>query len=217
MHAIAETADGGLPSQRTCGTSEAASASRQPVPGPRGIPALAGSPSVGPRSDLEIIMDITSHVPTGPKSTWVDQANNMAAQGYPAVADKLPDLVAWLQDTNWPGAREITEFLLKIGKPVIPHVKSVLQGKDRMWQYWVLYSLVDKWPRDYVAQLEDDLTKLIRQPDAEEVDIAALRQLAKHHLGDPDYVKRAIAHKQESYRDLLVELEEMEQFLRERN
>ena len=160
-------------------------------------------------------MENKSHVPNGPKSSWLEQAKEIIAVGYPSVADKLPDLVAWLQDINWPGAREISDFLSSIGEPVIPHVKSVLQGNDRIWQYWVLWSVVNQWPHKLVAELEDDLLKLIWLTNVDEVDIAALRQLAKHHLGDSEDLKRAITRKRQSFEDLLGELDEIGQFMQQ--
>lgn len=157
------------------------------------------------------------HVPNGPKSTWITQANEIIARGYPAVDALLPELVAWLKDINWPGAQPIAEFLVSIGSPVVPHVKSVLQEKDRVWQYFVLNWLVDQWPREMVAQLVPELMHLIWLTDGEEVDIAALRQLAKHRLGDCDKVSRAIALKQQTYRSLLSELDEIEQYMKTEN
>lgn len=158
-------------------------------------------------------MDKVAGVPRGPKATWVAQAEMIIKQGYPAVAESLPELLAWLQDINWPGAQEIADFLVAVGAPVIPHVRCVLQGSDRVWQYWVLNFLVNKWPRELVAGLEAELMKLIWLTDGEEVDIAALRQLAKHRLGDREVVARAIERKQRSYRELLDELSEIAGFL----
>ncbi len=154
-----------------------------------------------------------SHVPHGPKSTWPEQANQIIAQGYPAVAPLLLDLVMWLQDINWPGAFEIASFLISLGEPVIPHVKHVLKGNDRVWQYFVINSLVDQWSRELVAELTSELMNLIWLTDGEEVDIAALRQLAKHHLGERDTIQKAIGRKKQGYRDLLAELDEIERYL----
>ena len=158
-----------------------------------------------------------SHIPTEPKSTWSLQADQIIAQGYPAIAHLLPDLVGWLKDINWPGAHKITDFLASLGKPVLPHVSHVLQGNDRVWQYFVLNFLVDKWPREMVIELTSELMNLIWLADGEEVDIAALRQLTKHHLGDQSTIQRAIARKQQTYRELLHELAEFEQYLQSNN
>lgn len=54
---------------------------------------------------------------------------------------------------------------------------------------------------------------LIWLTDASEADIAALRQLAKHQLGDRATIQKAIVRKQQAYRDLLEELNEIEQIL----
>jgi hypothetical protein len=151
--------------------------------------------------------------PQGPKSTWRDQALAIIARGYPAVAPQLPDLVRWLQDSNWPGTREVTDFLIALGEPVIPHVREVLRGTDRTWQYCILATLLDRWPRRLVAALEPELRMLIWLSDGEEVDLAALRQLAKHRLGEQEQVRRAIARKRQTYRALLEELTDIEHYL----
>ena len=103
--------------------------------------------------------------------------------GYPRVQNVLGQLLEWLQDINWPGAQEIAELLVSVGKPVVPFVKEVLSGNDQVWKYWVLEFLVNRWPVELVNELKDEIVFLARTTDLfEEVDILAMKVLCMKKL-----------------------------------
>jgi hypothetical protein len=155
--------------------------------------------------------------PNGPKSLWQDQAREVIELGYPAVANQLQSLIKWLQDPNWPGATEISNFLVEIGKPTIPYIKEILNGNDYFWQYNILNSIVNRWPRNIVIELQDELMKLSRQTNSEGVDISSLYQLAKNNLGETDTINRIIKQRKGSYYSLLEEIAEIENFMKHRS
>src|SRR5690348_13441096 len=68
--------------------------------------------------------------------------------GYPAIAPVLPGLFEWVQDMNWPVAGEVASFLSSLGGAVQPQVKTVLEGDDGMWKYWVLSAIIAPMPRE---------------------------------------------------------------------
>ncbi len=138
--------------------------------------------------------------PSEEKATWDNLAEDIAAWDEADLVRHLPNLLVWLQDLNWPGARRVADVLMALGAPVLPPVRLVLQGSDRGWQYWVLTMLVGRWPRDLVAQLEPELNALAYlDTHAAEVDVLALAQLARHHLIEPGALDRLIAHKRAAY------------------
>ncbi len=55
------------------------------------------------------------------------------------------------------------------------NVRGILQSDDRVWQYWLLHVLVEKWNKELVAEIQTELLTLTQLTDKEEVDIAAAR------------------------------------------
>lgn len=98
--------------------------------------------------------------PAGLQSTWERRVVEIAVRDVDLIWAHLPKLMVWLQDLNWPGAQLMADFLAGLGAPVLPHVRAVLQGTDREWQYGVLTMLVARWPQDLVTELTQDLLAL---------------------------------------------------------
>ena len=117
----------------------------------------------------------------------VERASAIVAHGYPSVAPVLSDLIAWLQDGNWPVAHVIAPFLATIGTPLLPEIRRVLQTTDDIWKYWLLAGVVAESP-DLAHALRDDLTLLASAPAAgeaaEEVDLVAREILGSLTLDD---------------------------------
>ncbi len=117
----------------------------------------------------------------------VERASAIVARGYPRVAPVLPELIAWLQDGNWPVAHVVAPFLATIGTPLLPEIRRVLQTTDDIWKYWLLAGVVAESP-DLAHALRDDLTRLASAPTAgeaaEEVDLVAREILGSLTLDD---------------------------------
>lgn len=149
--------------------------------------------------------------PSGDKSDWDNEAIRIVNLGYPAVAEHLPELLVWLQDMNWPGARTIAEFLVSIGIPLVPHILKILNGDDEDWIYWILIELVSKWDRETVAPLEPVLMRFAQfSYHADDLDIIALRLLAKNKLGNLDTLKQQVESKKQTMEYRIRELDEVE-------
>ena len=93
--------------------------------------------------------------------------------GYPAIASILPHLMTWLQDMIWPIAGPVAEFLIPIGRPLLPHIRHVLEGDNDLWKYWVLGYLVKHLESEVIAELHDDLVEISRHEDTEEAYLVA--------------------------------------------
>lgn len=48
------------------------------------------------------------------------------------------DLLEWLQDYNWPIARDILPIVVLHQNIAMPHILTILQGNDIMWKYWII-------------------------------------------------------------------------------
>jgi hypothetical protein len=123
--------------------------------------------------------DLRSLLPRG-KADLV-RARAVVERGYPAVAPVVDDLLAWLQDANWPVASVVAPFLAAIGPPLEEPVRRVLATDDAIWKYWVLTQVV-ALNRPLASALRADLGRLATAPSAaevaEEVHLAARQILA---------------------------------------
>lgn len=76
------------------------------------------------------------------KDCWQNAARVIALIGYPRIKHIINDLIKWLQDMNWPGAKEVFECLCLIPKELlIPYIKKAISeaenNNDEMWLYWI--------------------------------------------------------------------------------
>jgi len=110
------------------------------------------------------------------------KAEAIVALGYPAVDALLPELIAWVQDINWPVAKVLIPFLASIGEPLAPHLRMIFESEDHVWKYWVLDKLVAPSPNVALA-VEPYLLRMALDPSPGEteegIDEIARRILAK--------------------------------------
>jgi hypothetical protein len=97
----------------------------------------------------------------------------------------LGDLVDWCVDSNWPVARILGPFLARIGLPVVPHVRAILDGDDATAKYHVICGIVDAMRPAARAELRAPLTRLAHSPTAREI-AEGIPELALEQLGDDD-------------------------------
>src|SRR5215213_9584323 len=110
--------------------------------------------------------DIRTLIPQNKFDT--DRAEQAVAAGYPAVEPILPELLEWIQDSNWPVARVLAPFLGSIGTPLIPHIRKSLATDDTLWTYSTLIYLV-QGSRDVAAALLEDLQRYASSPSSDEI------------------------------------------------
>ena len=120
------------------------------------------------RSDLRILIPVDKHD--------VNKVKAIAEMGYPGIEPVLPVLLGWIQDVNWPVARELAPFLATIGAPLAPHCRQIFATDDDTWKYNVIEQIVAPSPA-LRNILRPELERLAAQPTAgeriEEVDIVA--------------------------------------------
>lgn len=101
------------------------------------------------------------------------------------VIPLLPELLVWLQDTNWPIASEIVDLLLKYTVEIIPHVKTIFSQSDSGWTYNIFNDLINEWEMEFVSVLSSSLRELAQNSDNDDdTDLLAIEILWKHHLID---------------------------------
>ncbi|NHZ78695.1 DUF5071 domain-containing protein [Massilia sp. CCM 8695] len=114
------------------------------------------------------------YVPTDKHDLAAVQA--AMAAGWPAIAPVVPDLLAWMQDPNWPLARTLAPLLASLGAPLAPAIRQILDGDDAIWKHNLIFRVVAPSPT-LLQALAADLHRLATHPSAsdraEEVDIEA--------------------------------------------
>lgn len=123
--------------------------------------------------------DVRDLIPTGKFD--LDRARAAVDAGYPAVAPVLGELVAWLQDYNWPVAHVLAPFLASIGAPMVPFIWRVLRSDDDVWKYWVINILLGALPAAAAAEFRPELERLCYVPQPNEL-AAELDQQARSVL-----------------------------------
>ena len=88
--------------------------------------------------------------------------------GFPALNPILPELLEWLQDTNWPVATPMTQLLLKAGPEIGPHVVAVFRSDDDIWKYWILVVLARSWSDDLFDVVRPEIERIAISPTPSE-------------------------------------------------
>ena len=106
-------------------------------------------------SDLNALLPHTKHD--------VDNASTLVLMGYPAIEHVLPQMLEWLQDLNWPVAAIFQPFFVSVGRPLAPHIRSVLAGDDDAWKYNLLIAVVARSP-ELANALRPELERIASRP-----------------------------------------------------
>ncbi len=97
----------------------------------------------------------------------------------------LGELLEWIQDMNWPVAKELWEILPRFHKGLIPHIKAVLNSDDDIWKCYTL-SLVRNFPIDTIQELSIEIKRIAKNPTVgeilEETNVFALEIIKEFNL-----------------------------------
>ncbi|HLO11824.1 MAG TPA: DUF5071 domain-containing protein, partial [Pseudoneobacillus sp.] len=77
-------------------------------------------------------------------------------------------LLEWIQDMNWPIAKEVADILITFPEELTPLIKKVLATDDDIWKYWSLTYLVKRMQLEHRKLFLIELTKLVEFPSPEE-------------------------------------------------
>lgn len=140
----------------------------------------------------------------------------IAARGYPAVQPILLDLLKWIRVESWPVAKPACEFLVTIGPRLAPQVREVLASRDDSWKAVVLRQIVSEWPSDDVRGLSDQLFLIATDGQSWGADLLALRLLAQHGIGDPDWITGWLEFKRDHHEQRLSDIAKILRMLQDR-
>lgn len=145
----------------------------------------------------------------------VASIETITARGYPAVQPILLDLLKWIRVESWPVAKPACEFLVTIGPRLAPQARKVLGSRDDRLKAVVLRHIVNEWPSDDVRGLSDQLFLIATDGQSWGADLLALRLLARHGIGDPEWITGWLEFKREHHETRLSEIAEILRILPE--
>lgn len=98
----------------------------------------------------------------------------------------LPQLLVWIQDTNWPNAGKIIPFLIAAGQEIVPEIEWVLKGQDDIWKGNCIRHVLTHLSPETVQPLFLLLKRIAENPTAsekaEEIDVDAATCIEQLHL-----------------------------------
>jgi hypothetical protein len=158
-----------------------------------------------------------SFKPFGDKINWPDIAEHIISLDFEVIEKHFDELLVWLQDMNWPGANIISSFLQKIGRPLVPGIKKVLNTVDDVWIYWVFNEIISKWDMDLIKEIKTELIPVAHRIDSEGNFISALKIIIKYNLVEKDEItniiktiKEHVKSLEELYGSFLIELKKLD-------
>jgi hypothetical protein len=130
----------------------------------------------------------------------------LARAGYPALQLVMLDILKWIRVDSWPVAKPITDFLVTIGPALAPEVGKVLASRDDSWKAAVLRNIVVDWPTEAVRSLSPQLFMVATDGQSWGADLLALRLLARHSMGDPQWITGWLEFKRDHHNTRLAEI-----------
>jgi hypothetical protein len=94
-----------------------------------------------------------------------------------------------------------------------PQVREVLGSRSDSLKAVVLGQVVSKWPTQDVRGLSDQLFLIATDGQSWGADLLALRLLAQHRIGDPEWITGWLEFKREHHEARLSEIAEIRRML----
>ena len=99
------------------------------------------------------------------------------------VSRKIPELLEWLQDMNWPVFERVADRLSKLDEQLVEPISEILNGNDEIWKYCLISGLFPRLNKSIVKRLHPLLVRIASEPTEteklEEVNIVAKEVLCE--------------------------------------
>lgn len=92
-----------------------------------------------------------------------DAAEALVALGWEKLERVMPQILEWMQDSNWPVAAIFRPFLAAQGARLAPYVTPIFASDDDIWKYNILSDIVRQSP-ELAAAMNAELQRLVRNP-----------------------------------------------------
>jgi hypothetical protein len=94
----------------------------------------------------------------------LEAVENLNKLPFEDIKEDVPELLKWLQDMNWPIARDVADYLLPHISKIQEEIAHILVSEDEMWIYWIIGSFItasSERPSDKVLTL---ISRLANNP-----------------------------------------------------
>lgn len=103
------------------------------------------------------------------------------------IHSHLPELLTWLQDSNWPVSwpvsRPVSERLQTVDVHLAPAITEILKSEDNTWKYFLLSDLLLNCKPEVREFCMDEIVRIANNPSPrekrEEVDLVAKDVIAQ--------------------------------------
>lgn len=79
----------------------------------------------------------------------------------------IPELLVWLQDTNWPIARPVADILEPFADRIVPEIIKILKTNDGEWKRRILMSLARDTTDPILLQ---EIERIAKFPSRDEIE-----------------------------------------------
>ena len=95
------------------------------------------------------------------------------------------ELLSWIQDMNWPVAKEIAEILSSYTNNIKKQIIYIIRGDDDIWKYWCIRELLYfTKEKELDCEIISELKRIVSDPTKgeveEEVNLIAKETLEKY-------------------------------------
>ena len=113
--------------------------------------------------------------------TAIDNLRRASKQEVISVAGELFE---WIQDGNWPVAKDVMEILASYTNHVKTQIVHVLTSNDDTWKYWCICGVIDKTRDKHLDQeILDELRRISEHPTTGET-VEGVAEVASETLTD---------------------------------
>ena len=105
----------------------------------------------------------------------IKTAEKLKNFSYEELKPIIPELLEWLQDCNWPGAKPVSLYLESICDKISYEIIEVFKTNDLEWQY---YMILIFGPITQDKSIATEIIRIANYPTVKEIE-AELNQVAK--------------------------------------
>ena len=67
-----------------------------------------------------------------------ETAEKLQNYSFEEIQPIIPDLLKWLQDSNWPISGKIADYLIPFTEDIADEILKILKTDDEVWKYWII-------------------------------------------------------------------------------
>ncbi len=162
----------------------------------------------GPLSDSQL-----NELLTGGYRKYEGAGHLLLQTDLKRLKNKIPNLLTWIQDMNWPAAFKIHQLLVLFGEDIIDSAKNAFKSDpfDSIWHnnmIWVL-SKIDS---SKLTELKDELVSTIEKADEDGAAISALELVHDKRILKESDVNKFIDYLTKEYANDKSCTEDLEEF-----